>query len=117
MTSEDRITSLHARMRARSRARERRKTSAIGAAAAVLSVCLCLLVSGGDMDHNGGTAGTYSGSTMLFEDIGGYVLVAVISFVAAVVITVFCIRWKSRPKEEMTVDENTREESVNKHEE
>ena len=44
--------------------------------------------------------GTYSvyGSFMLPDEAGGYILVAVLSFVAAVVITVLCIRWKDRRK-------------------
>lgn len=44
--------------------------------------------------------GTYSvyGSFMLTDEAGGYILVAVLSFVAAVVITVLCIRWKDRRK-------------------
>ena len=39
------------------------------------------------------------GSILLYEDAGGYVLVGVISFIAAVVITVLCIKyrdWKKR---------------------
>lgn len=35
------------------------------------------------------------GSTMLLEDTGGYVLTGVLSFSAAVVITVLCIRHRS----------------------
>ena len=44
--------------------------------------------------------GTYSvyGSFMLPDEAGGYIVVAVLSFVAAVVITVLCIRWKDRRK-------------------
>ena len=36
------------------------------------------------------------GTILLHEDAGGYVLVAVISFTAAVVITALCIKFKKR---------------------
>lgn len=41
---------------------------------------------------------TYSafGAFMLPEEAGGYIIVGVLCFVSAVVITLLCIRWKSR---------------------
>ena len=38
------------------------------------------------------------GAILLHEDVGGYVLVGVISFTAAVVITVLCIKYRDRNK-------------------
>lgn len=40
----------------------------------------------------------FYGSMLMYEDAGGYVLVGVISFVMAVVITVLCIRSKEKNK-------------------
>lgn len=37
-----------------------------------------------------------AGSSMLSENAGGYVLVAVLAFAAAVVITVLCMNWKRK---------------------
>lgn len=40
------------------------------------------------------------GSMLLHEDAGGYVLVGVITFVVAVVITLLCIRYSEREKKD-----------------
>ena len=91
MTAEERISSLHERMDAKKRSREKRKTAAAGAVSVVLAVCLCLLIFAGDA-HSGSSAGMYSGATMLFGEAGGYVLAAVIAFMAGVAVTVLIIR-------------------------
>lgn len=44
---------------------------------------------------HGNAQGAY-GAMLLYEDAGGYVLVGVISFMAAVVITILCIRGKKK---------------------
>ena len=44
------------------------------------------------------------GSILLHEDAGGYVLVGVISFITAVVITVLCIRYRERNKKKQTTE-------------
>lgn len=41
-----------------------------------------------------------SGTMLLHENAGGYVLVGVIAFAAAVVITVLCIRYRERSKQD-----------------
>lgn len=96
MTSEERIASLHARMRGIRRRRERQKTVALGMTCCALTVFLAGLIMN-DGAHKGSTAGMYSGATMLFENAGGYVLAAVAAFMAGVVITVLCIRMKNKP--------------------
>ena len=40
----------------------------------------------------------YTGSSLLASEAGGYVLVGVLSFAAAVVITVFCMKLRSKKK-------------------
>ena len=101
MTTEERVLALHARMDALRRVRERRKTGAIGAASLVLTICLILLVFSGGGLHPGGAVGLYSGATMLFEGAGAYVLIAIIAFMAGVIVTVVLIR--NREKE---IDQN-----------
>ena len=102
-TNEERIKALHARISALQRQRERRKTRAIGAASVVLTVCLLFMVFSGGM-HPGGAAGLYSGATMLFEGAGPYVLIAVVAFMAGVIVTVALI--KNRKKENSQISEN-----------
>ena len=59
---------------------------------ALLALCLLLVIGAAGAVHPGGTAGLYSGATMLFENAGGYVLVAVLAFMAGVVITAVLLR-------------------------
>ena len=87
-TDEERVASLHARMKTRRRMRERRKTGALGAACVVLTLCLFLVIWNGGMLHSGGTAAMYSGALMLFENAGAYILLAIAAFMAGVIVTV-----------------------------
>ena len=96
MTAEERVASLHTRMEARERKQERRKTSLLGAACAVLTVCLLVLVFGGTAAHRGGAVEMYSGSIMLFENAGGYVLTALIAFVVGMLATLLGLRYRER---------------------
>ena len=98
MTAEERVAALHTRMAALRERRERRKTAALSAGCAGLTVCLAALIFG--RSHPGGTAGAYTGATMLFEDAGGYVLAAVLAFMLGVIITVLCIRFRRKHESE-----------------
>ena len=109
MTAEERVASLHERMRVRKRKLERRKTAVIGFVCACFTVCLLLLVIGGGTAHSSGTSGIYSGS-MLLQNAGGYVLVGVISFAVAVIITVICIRHQRKQKDRSNMDEEVKRE-------
>ena len=95
-TSEERVTSLHMRMRALKEKQERRKTAALGAGCGVLAVCLMLLIANLGKSDSGGTPSLYSGATMMFENIGGYVLVAVMAFMLGVVIAVALMKKRNR---------------------
>lgn len=95
MTAEERIASLHARMDALRERRERKKTAALGAGCGLLTVCLVLLIFG-QGTAGGGTANLYSGAVMLFENAGGYVLLAVAAFMVGVIVTVLCIRHREK---------------------
>lgn len=109
MKDEERIRSLHARMDHLNRVREKRKTGAIGSACIVIAACLILLLFGSGMPYTGGTAGMYSGASMLFGNAGGYVLVAIVAFTSAVIITVLCIRHQREPKETLGGNNNREE--------
>ncbi len=99
-TQAERVNSLHGRMEARKRLRERRTTGALRAAAAALAACLLLMIHTGSAVHPGGTAGPYSGATMLFEHAGAYVLVALAAFMAGTALTVAIIRRRRRSDSE-----------------
>ena len=91
-TPEERIRALHARMEELNRARERRKTGFLGAGGVLLALCLILMISASGMHHLGGTATMYGGATLLYENAGGYVLVAVLAFMAGAIITAMLLK-------------------------
>lgn len=106
MTAGERVAALHLRMAALRERRERRKTAALGAGCAWLAACLLALIFGGS--HPVGTAGAYTGATMLFENAGGYVLAAVLAFMLGVIITVLCIRYRKKHESGQDAEEKER---------
>ena len=58
-------------------------------------------------DRSPGAVQGLNGATMLLENVGSYVLVGVICFIAAVVVTVFCtrLRKKNNKQEERTKED------------
>ena len=96
MTTEERIRSLHARMDRQLRAREQRKTALTGAAGVVLAVCLILMIVSDGGKRLGGSPAMYSGAALLFEGAGAYVLIAIVAFMAGVIVTYICIKHKKR---------------------
>ena len=105
MTAEERVASLHARMRKRRQVQETRKTAFMGAGCLAMACGLLTLIigsSGQSYRQEGG----YSGATMLFEGAGPFVLTAVIAFMAGVVISVILIRRQEKIKRESENAEN-----------
>ena len=91
-TPEERIRAVYARAEEPNRARERRKTGFLGAGGVLLALCLVLVISAAGMPHLGGTATMYGGATLLYENAGGYVLVAVLAFMAGAIITAILMK-------------------------
>lgn len=93
-----------ARLRQRRRAWERRRIVRLSALCAALCAAL------------GGAIGTLtdtrpaerpglSGSMLLHEDAGGYVLVGVLAFTAAVVLTVLCVHMRQKRRRKDAVEQ------------
>ena len=85
------------KQRVRENTRRRRRREAISLSAACMLLCAALMQTAGTIVGPGQTAawGVF-GAMLLREDAGGYVLVAVISFAAAVAITALCFRLRIR---------------------
>ena len=85
------------KQRVRENTRRRQRCEAISLSAACILLCAALMQTAGTVVGPGQTAawGVF-GAMLLREDAGGYVLVAVVSFAAAVVITALCFRLKSK---------------------
>ena len=101
-----RVALVKQRVRENTRRRQRREVGGLS------TVCLLLLAalaeSADALIAPGQTAAWGSfGAMLLREDAGGYVLVAVVSFAAAVAITALCFRLRSR--------ENQKKDGADKH--
>ena len=90
-----RVALVKQRVREITRRRQRREVG--GLSAVCLLLLAALMQTAGTVVGPGQTAawGVF-GAMLLREDAGGYVLVAVVSFAAAVVITVLCFRLRKR---------------------
>ena len=103
-----RVTLVKQRVRENTRRRQRRE--AISLSAFCLMLFTALAGAADALIVRGQTAawGAF-GAMLLREDVGGYVLVAVVSFAAAVVVTVFCTRLRKNNKhqEQTKEDEET----------
>ena len=90
-----RVTLVKQRVRENTRRRQRREAISLSAACmllfAVLTQAAGTVVGPGQPEAWG-----VFGAMLLREDAGGYVLVAVVSFAAAVVITALCFRLRSK---------------------
>ena len=87
-------------------------TTAAGAAHSLPAVCSVYPVIPVSRGNNGDNAqpanrhhGMY-GAILLHEDAGGYVLVAVISFTVAVVITALCIKFRKREQKSQDAEDH-----------
>ena len=85
------------KQRVRENTRRRQRRGIYGLSAACMLLFAVLTQAAGTVVTPGQTAtwGAF-GAMLLWEDAGGYVLVAVVSFAAAAVITALCIRLRIR---------------------
>lgn len=90
-------------IRRKQRIRERHLLYGLSALCLLLFVSLAGVIGAASGYGHCASLSLY-GSILLYKDAGGYVLVGILSFTAAVIITVFCIRYRKRkhstPKKE-----------------
>ena len=89
ISNKERIQKMHER----ARELKRRRDKMIITASAVLSACLCLILIGviaiSSAPSGGYTGNPYAGASLLDSSVaGGYVLTAILAFMAGVIITV-----------------------------
>ena len=90
-----RVALVKQRVRENTRRRQRREAISLSAACMLLFVVL-MQAAGTVVGPGQPEAWGVFGAMLLREDAGGYVLVAVVSFAAAVVITALCFRLRNR---------------------
>ena len=100
-----RVARVRARTRQlRRRAREKRAIGALSALCAALVAALAGTISALTQASPAAGPGMY-GSMLLYQDAGGYVLVGVASFTAAVIVTALCMKYRNREKKRDTEEE------------
>lgn len=108
MDTGQRVVLAKGRARQMRRRREKRLTGRLSLVSAAL--CCCLIYGLGYFSGKSpGAVQDMNGATMLLENAGGYVLVGVLCFIAAVVITVLCIRSREKAKKENDKSEEDEE--------
>ena len=96
------------KQRVRENTRRKRQRGIYGLSGACMLLCTALMQAADAFIVRGQTAAQGIFGTMLLrEDAGGYVLVAVVSFAAAVAITALCFRLRNR--------ENQKKGGADKH--
>ena len=95
------------KQRVRENTRRRQRCEAISLSAACMLLCAALTQAVDVFAVQGQTAawGVF-GAMLLREDAGGYVLVGVVCFAAAVVVTVFCTRLRKNNKQQEQTKED-----------
>ena len=100
-----RVALVKQRVRENNRRRQRRE--AISLSAACMLLCAALTQAADALIVRGQTAAQgIFGAMLLREDAGGYVLVGVAAFTAAVVLTVVCMRLHEREKQKQKHEED-----------
>ena len=100
------------KQRVQENTRRRQRREAISLSAVCMLLCAALMQTAGAVVGPGQTAawGAF-GAMLLREDAGGYVLVGVVCFAAAVVITALCFRFRNRENQKKDgADKPTRHE-------
>ena len=94
-TDEERIMLLHARANYLKRQRDKTVLTILGGLSAGLLACVLTVTLHLSTAAHSFVGDSMAGASILGQSVGGYVLVAVLSFSLAVIITVLCIQ-KSR---------------------
>ncbi|MBQ3466627.1 MAG: hypothetical protein IJH22_06865 [Firmicutes bacterium] len=94
--TEEKIRIMHKRAAAIKRKEDRFRLRVLGSLSGCLLVCLIVMVQKlGGLQHDV-LIGQTTGSSLLDDGTGGYVLAAVIAFIAGVIITAMIYKWKNK---------------------
>ncbi len=97
MTNEERVASLHNKMIERKKKKDKILTCCIGTVNMGLFIFLIAIIKQSGFVFSG-FSGEYTGA-MLFENVGGYVLLALVAFMLGVGVSVMCIYLSKRNKQ------------------
>ena len=95
-SNAERMSLVFARAKRIKYRRETKKLNFCKAATVLLSVLLLCGAALFPASYKSAAVAGYCGAILLIDGVGGYVLTAVVTFIAATVITVICIKIKNR---------------------
>lgn len=95
-TAEEQLRRMHMRAAEIKRQEDRSRLRALGSLSGVLLVCLIAVLQQLQSLHHEILTGQSTGSSLLDESAGGYVLAAVIAFLAGVIITAVIYKHRNR---------------------
>lgn len=94
--TEEKLNRMHQRAAEIKRQEDRSRLRALGSLSGVLLVCLVVVLQQLQSLHHEMLMGQSTGSSLLDESAGGYVLAAVIAFIAGVIITTVIYKNRNR---------------------
>ena len=111
--TEENLSRMHARAAELRRKSNRTRTGIAGAVSGALAICLVFVMHQIQSVGHGIIGGQTTGSSLLSDSAGGYVLVAVVAFAAGVAITALIYKYRNWDPDK---DEpgKTRKSSTNK---
>ncbi len=111
-TNEEIVRAVRARAMEKTRRREKARLAFTGGSGAVLAGLLMLMISSfGGLQHEVRATG-FAGASLLSDSAGGYVLAAVLAFMAGVIVMV--VRQSRMKKEQGQKDEHSTPDSEEK---
>lgn len=105
-----RVARVKVRVRQLRRRREKRAIGALSALCLLLAASLVRALSAVTGGAPAMEQGMY-GTMLLYDGAGGYVLVGVVSFTVAVIVTALCMKYRNREKRQDLEEENGKSEN------
>ncbi|MDO5116890.1 MAG: hypothetical protein Q4D34_00150 [Eggerthellaceae bacterium] len=103
LDTDERIALVNSRVRAHRRAAAKRSITALSSSCVVLAVCLVGFIASFSQPISGDVVGLF-GASLLFSGAGGYVLVGIICFIVAVIITLGCVSYRRKSEHRKSDD-------------
>ena len=97
-SAEERLVRMHERAAAIKKKEDKSRLRILGSLSAGLMICLAVVAQQLQSMHHEIYTGQAAGTSLLDDSVGGYVLAAVIAFIAGVAITAVIYRYRNKVK-------------------
>ena len=97
---EELLRKVHKRAEELREKREKRMTAALFTGGGILTAAAAAVVLSVSVPQHPLTESGFAGASLLSDSAGGYVLAAVLAFMAGVVVTLACVRYRQKKEED-----------------